>query len=337
MTRWLSEAWYNDSLLVRLLWPLSLLFGVLAERRRQQQLRNPWQAGVPVIVVGNITAGGTGKTPVCLALAKHFTAQGQRVVIVSRGYGGSAVNYPLVVHADSDVIEAGDEAVLLARQSGCSVVVDPDRVRAAQLAEQQLQAQIILSDDGLQHYALARTVEIAVIDGVRGLGNGLLLPAGPLRESAARLRSVDFVIINGPLLWPLSVPAGKQVTMQLQAQGLCNLQSGERLSPQLWLQRHGPKTRVHAVAGIGNPARFFTSLQQLGFVIMRHAFADHHAYQSGDLAFAEAAPVVMTSKDAVKCLRFAKSDWWALEVEAILPPDFFMSMERKLATSPPKT
>ena len=337
MTRWFSEAWYNGSLLVRLLWPLSLVFGVLAQRRRQQLLRNSWQAGVPVIVVGNITAGGTGKTPVCLALAKHFTAQGKRVVLVSRGYGGNAAHYPLIVNAESDPAAAGDEAVLLARQSGCTVVVDPDRVHAAQLAEQQLHAQLILSDDGLQHYALGRTVEIAVIDGARGLGNGLQLPAGPLREPAKRLQSVDYVIVNGPLLPPLSIPAGKQVNMRLQALGLVNLHSGERLSPQHWLERHGAQKTVHAVAGIGNPARFFTSLQQLGFVIMPHAFEDHHAFQPGDLAFANAAPVVMTAKDAVKCQGFAKNHWWALEVEAVLPKEFFESIERKLATNPLKT
>ncbi len=329
MSRWLSEAWYNGSKLVRLLLPLSWLFGLLAERRRQQLLRNPWQASVPVIVVGNITAGGTGKTPVCLALAKYFTAQGKRVAFVSRGYGGNASQYPLLVNAGSNPAEAGDEAVLLARQSGCAVVVDPNRVRAVQFAQQQLQAQLIISDDGLQHYALARTIEIAVIDGARGLGNGLLLPAGPLREPAERLQTVDYIVINGALQQPVTLPAGKQINMQLQAGSLINLQSGERLSPQQWLQRHAPQSPVHAVAGIGNPNRFFTSLQQLGFVIMPHAFTDHHAYKAGDLAFADSAPVVMTTKDAVKCQSFVKGNWWALEVEAVLPADFLVGIGQK--------
>ena len=331
MQRWLSEAWYNGSWFCRLLLPLSGLYHLLAQRQRTALLRARWQAGVPVIVVGNITAGGTGKTPVCLALAQHFTAQGKRVVLVSRGYGGHAAHYPLVVTADSDPAEAGDEAVLLARQSGCPVVVDPQRVRAAQLAEQQLQAQLIISDDGLQHYALARTVEIAVIDGKRGVGNGWLLPAGPLREPVSRLQTVDFVLVNGPWQQALAVPAGKQVTMQLQAKDLVNLQTGERLSPALWLQRHPAPKPVHAVAGIGNPARFYTSLQQLGFVIMPHAFADHHAYRASDLAFGDAVPVVMTAKDAVKCRRFAQAHWWALEVEAELPAGFWASLAVKIS------
>ncbi len=333
MIRWLSEAWYNGAWLCRLLLPLSWLYGVLARRRRRQLLLNlAWRARVPVIIVGNITAGGTGKTPVCLALAQYFTAHGTRVVLVSRGYGGHAEQYPLVVTADSDPAQAGDEAVLLARVSGCAVVVDPDRVRAAKVAEQQLQAQLIISDDGLQHYALARTVEIAVIDGARGLGNGFLLPAGPLREPAERLQTVNYVIINGALQQTLPVQPATLINLQIRAGALVNLLSGERQSPQLWLQHHKPQPRIHAVAGIGNPARFFTSLQQLGFVIMPHAFADHHAYQADDLDFGDALPVVMTTKDAVKCQRFAQTHWWALEVEAVLPANFFVSIEQMVFT-----
>lgn len=330
MKRWLSEAWYNDSFLVKLLLPLSWLFGLLAARQRRQLLRDPWQAKVPVIVVGNITVGGTGKTPVCVALARHFTAQGKRVVLISRGYGGQSTQYPLVVTKESDPAEAGDEAVLLARHSGCAVVVDPVRVEAARFAEQQLQAEVILSDDGLQHHALARTIEIAVIDGTRGLGNQLLLPAGPLREPPARLQTVDYVIVNGPLQRPLGVPVKQQVVMQLQPGDLVNLVSGERLDAAQWLQQYGTASRIHAVAGIGNPTRFFASLRQLGFVIMPHAFDDHHTYQAEDLAFAADATVVMTTKDAVKCQRFARQHWWALEVEAVLPANFLADLANRI-------
>lgn len=328
MKRWLAEVWYRGSPLLVSLLPLSWLFGWLAANRRRRLLAlGPYQASVPVIVVGNITAGGTGKTPLCCALARHFAALGRKVVIVSRGYGGSSDHYPLIVSASSDPREAGDEAVLLAQQGRCAVVVDPDRVRAVKLAESQLQAQVILSDDGLQHYALGRTLELAVVDGERGLGNQWLLPAGPLREPWERLRSVDVVITNGQLRQPLPIAARHQFTLELQPKVLVNLASNEQLTVADWQQRHGTTTVVHAVAGIGNPLRFFASLQQLGFVIMPQAFADHHAYQASDLHFADTAPVLMTTKDAVKCRRFAKSNWWALEVEAVLPMEFYATLQ----------
>lgn len=331
MKRWLTESWYRGSPLLLLLLPLSWVFGWMAERRRQQLLASgPYRAAVPLIVVGNITAGGTGKTPLCIALARHFTAQGLKVVIVSRGYGGNSAVYPLIVNAESDPQQAGDEAVLLAQQGRCAVVVDPDRVRAVKLAESRLQAQLILSDDGLQHYALGRTLELAVVDGERGLGNGWLLPAGPLREPAQRLCNVDIVVTNGPLRQPLPVSAVRQFTLALEPTGLVNLASGERLSVGEWQQRHGTANPVHAVAGIGNPGRFFASLQQLGFVIMPQAFGDHHAYNAGELAFSDMATLVMTSKDAVKCRHFAQRHWWMLEVEAVLPMEFYATLQHLL-------
>lgn len=333
MKRWLSEAWYNDSTLVKLLLPLSWLFALLTAGRSQRLLRKTGANDVPVIVVGNITAGGTGKTPVCLALARHFVARNKRVVLISRGYGGKSAVYPLLVTTDSDPAQAGDEAILLARQSGCAVVVDPQRARAAQHAVATLGANLIISDDGLQHYALARTIEIAVVDGQRGLGNGSLLPAGPLREPAGRLQTVDFVIINGGLQKPLPIPIKHQVELRLQAGDLVNLRSGERLSPQLWQQRYGSDGVLHAVAGIGNPARFFASLQQLGFVIMPHTFDDHHAYRPTDLDFAGEAAVIMTTKDAVKCRTFARAHWWALETSALLPDDVLAQLDNRLEPS----
>lgn len=335
MKQGLTTAWYDGSRWPLLLWPLSLLYGLLAAARRIYLLRSsPYRASVPVLVVGNITAGGTGKTPVCLALARYFTAQGQRVVLVSRGYGGQGAGYPLLVTPDSDPATAGDEAVLLAQASGCAVVVDPDRVRAVQLAERRLQASLIISDDGLQHYALARTLELAVVDGERGLGNGLLLPAGPLREPSARLAQVEGVIVNGSLCAPLPVTPARLFAMQLQVRALVNLVSGEQLTLPAWFERFGRSARVHAVAGIGNPSRFFTSLQQLGFVIMPHAFADHHAYQAGELDFADGATLIMTSKDAVKCRPFAREHWWVLEVEAELPVALLEILQCLLVASP---
>ncbi|HTR01143.1 MAG TPA: tetraacyldisaccharide 4'-kinase [Candidatus Acidoferrum sp.] len=330
MQQTLSSAWYRKAWWLWLLWPLSLLYGALfAWQRRRALRRGRYQSKVPVIVVGNITAGGTGKTPLCIALARHYTALGRKVVLVSRGYGGKATQFPLLVTAATDPREAGDEAVLLAIATHCTVVVDPDRVRAVRQAE-QMQAQLIISDDGLQHHRLQGSVEVLVIDGERGLGNGLLLPAGPLREPVRRLGSVDVVVSNGPLTHALPIEPKQAATMQLAANSLTNLQTGEQLSIAEWQTRHGAATRVHAVAGIGNPQRFFASLRGLGFVIMPHAFDDHHAFQPGDLAFAGQTPVVMTAKDAVKCRRFAQAQWWLLEVEALLTNNFFVAVDEKL-------
>lgn len=331
MKRWLSEAWYRGSPLLVLLLPLSWLFALLAASRKRRLLtKGPWRAQVPVIVVGNIVAGGSGKTPLCLALARHFVAQGLTVAIVSRGYGGRQRLKPLLVTATTDAAEAGDEAVLLARQTGCPVVVDADRVRAVQFVERELRVQVILCDDGLQHYALGRTLELAVVDGVRGLGNKWLLPAGPLRESPARLAGVDIVVSNGELCQPLPQAPRHLFTMTLRPVCLVNLGSNERLSLPEWQTRHAGKT-VHAVAGIGNPSRFFTSLREHGFDIMPHAFADHHAFVAADFAFAGDDAVVMTAKDAVKCGQFARPQWWMLEVEPVLPAGFYTTLQRLLA------
>ena len=331
MKQWLSKAWYRGSPLLVPLLPFSWLFRLLASRRKRQLLAaGPWHASVPVIVVGNIVAGGSGKTPLCLALARHFTGQGLAVAIVSRGYGGSRRMAPLQVTAATEPAEAGDEAVQLAQQSGCPVVVDADRVRAVRFAEGELQAQVILCDDGLQHYALGRTLEIAVIDGARGLGNQWLLPAGPLRELPVRLAGVHIVVSNGELQQPLPLVPRHLFKMALRPTQLVNLLSSERLSLHDWQGCHAGRT-VHAVAGIGNPARFFTSLRETGFDIIPHAFADHHPYVPADLAFAGDDTVVMTAKDAVKCGRFARQDWWMLEVEPVLPAEFFSTLQSLLA------
>ena len=328
MKRWLAKAWYSDSIAVKLLLPFSWLFAVLTAGRHQRLVRKTSAGDVPVVVVGNIAVGGTGKTPVCLALANYFSQQGKRVVFVSRGYGGKSMHYPIVVTGDSDPAQVGDEAVMLAEQTSCAVVVDPRRDRAAGVAATRLGADLIISDDGLQHYALARTIEIAVVDGKRGLGNGCLLPAGPLREPPTRLQTVDYVVCNGSLQRPLPVTVNPTV-FHLQPEDLVNLLTGERLQPSEWQRRH-VSSRIHAVAGIGNPSRFFTSLRQLGFVIIPHAFDDHHAYAPADLAFAGDDPVVMTTKDAVKCRRFARAHWWALQVTAALPKELLTDIAHRI-------
>lgn len=325
--QFLQQAWYRSSRWLLLLLPLSWLFGVLSRRRRQQYAggnRPVYHAPVPVIVVGNISVGGTGKTPLVQLLCQRLKQEGFKPGIVSRGYGGKPTELPLRVTVRMSASVCGDEALLLVENSGCPIVVDPDRSAAcAYLLKECPDCNVIISDDGLQHYALNRDIEIAVIDGERGLGNGYLLPAGPLREPAGRLDTVDFVVVNGNS-GNTSVPNG--YSMRLQPDALVHVRSGETQPltdiDQGW--------RVHAVAGIGNPGRFFTSLSTLGFAIIPHAFRDHHAFRPEDLQFDDDLDIVMTGKDAVKCREFAPPNCWYLRVQAQLQEAFFIALLAKL-------
>ena len=272
-------------------------------------LFHSYRIPVPVIVVGNITAGGTGKTPLVLWLCDFLRQQGHVPGIVSRGYGGRGQTMAVKETSLPDI--AGDEPVLLARRSGCPVWIGRDRVATASALIAACPAcDIIVSDDGLQHYALQRDFEIAVIDGSRGTGNGLPLPAGPLRESSDRLARVDAVVVNGGAL-----PSTARVptfTMALEGKEFRNL-----LNPAFHQNASAFQGKqVHAIAGIGNPARFFDQLQRLGLNFAAHAFADHHAYAQADLEFGDADAIVMTEKDAIKCLRFAREIHWVLPVDA---------------------
>lgn len=321
MSQSLVTAWYRGHPLLWLLWPFSVLYGLVTGLRRFLY-GHKWLASqrfrLPVIVVGNITVGGTGKTPLTLALISFLREQGYRPAVVSRGYGGHA-EYPYRLNEQSTPAESGDEPLAIFRRTGVPVVVDPVRTRAVSWLQQHTDCNVVLCDDGLQHYALARDIEIAVIDGGRGLGNRLLLPAGPLREPVSRLASVDLVVVNGEgMQWP-----GASV-MQLQPQPWKSLHSGASAMPPV------SGARVHAVAGIGNPQRFFAQLQAQGFDVVPHAFADHHAYSARDFGFAEALPVVMTEKDAVKCAGFAAENWWYVPVQAVLPPVFLDGLLQRL-------
>jgi len=321
----LVAAWYRGHPLLWLLWPLSLLYALMTGVRRFLY-RQGWLASqkfsVPVIVVGNITAGGTGKTPLTLALLDFLRKQGYRPGVVSRGYGGHA-DYPYLLNERSTAAESGDEPLAIFRRTGVPVVVDPVRARAVSWLQQHTDCDVVLCDDGLQHYALARDIEIVVIDGARGLGNRLLMPAGPLREPASRLQSVDFVVVNGDSAeW---CPAQAHASaMQLQPQAWRPVRHDVVAAPPV------SGARVHAVAGIGNPQRFFAQLQAQGFEVVSHAFADHHAYRADELAFAEALPVVMTEKDAVKCADFAAANWWYVPVQAALTPAFLEGVLQRL-------
>ncbi len=326
MSQAIASAWYRGAAWLWLLWPLALLFGLVVRLRRalyRHGLLSAERFPVPVLVVGNITAGGTGKTPLTAALVRWLQAAGWRPAVVSRGYGGRA-DYPLRVRADMSPALCGDEPLALHRRCGVPVMVDPQRARAVAALLQDNACDIVLCDDGLQHYALARDVEIVVIDGARGLGNGQLLPAGPLREPPSRLAAVDFVVVNGDAAaWPLA--HGMQLRPQ-PWQLLCA--DASAVAPV-------PPARLHAVAGIGNPARFFAALQVQGFDIVPHAFADHHAFTAGDLDFGDDLPVVMTEKDAVKCQAFARANWWQVPVEAELPEVFWQALATRLQTLRP--
>ncbi|MBL6751875.1 MAG: tetraacyldisaccharide 4'-kinase, partial [Nevskia sp.] len=287
------------------------LYGALAARAAARGKAAAVRRPVPVIVVGNITVGGTGKTPLVLWLVQHLRERGWRPGVVSRGYGGRAPAYPLRVTPATDPAACGDEPALLARSAGVPVAVAPDRVAAARLLVDGGEADIIVADDGLQHYRLARDLEICVVDGSRGLGNGELLPAGPLREPAGRLGTVDLVVVNGGS-WRAAVGV-PQVAMQLDIAEAVALADGFRRRLAAFAGQ-----RVHAVAGIGNPQRFFDALSAAGLQVTAHPFPDHHRFTEMDLAFGDDLPVMMTEKDAVKCAALEPRRLWAVPARARL-------------------
>lgn len=303
------EFWARRGLPAWLLLPLAGVFAAVVAMRRLAYRRG-WlsrqRLPVPVIVVGNISVGGTGKTPLLTMLAPALRARGYRPGIVARGYGGRSSHWPRAVLADSDPHEVGDEPVLLATLTGCPLSVGPDRVAAARALLAQHDCDLILSDDGLQHYRLARDVEIIVIDARRRLGNRWPLPAGPLREPPSRLQQADFIVINGG-------EAADAWSMRLSGTRCIGLGSAEDCELDALRGR-----TVHAVAGIGDPERFFSALEAAGLTIERHAFPDHHAYTPADVDFGAAASVLMTGKDAVKCRHFCLPGavrWLAVEAE----------------------
>ncbi len=311
---WLLNAWYAQARPRWWLIPVSWLFAALTAVRRgayQLGLLPRVTLPVPVIVIGNITVGGSGKTPLVIHLVETLRAMGKKPGVILRGYGGG-VTAPQLVQPDSDAAQAGDEAVLLARRAGCPVATGRDRVAAARLLLEQNNVDVIVSDDGLQHYRLNRALEIAVLDGTRLLGNGGLLPAGPLREPAARLDRVDAVVINGqisngePGAWPgalcmmLTPHTVYAVAQPAQTRVLADF-AGQQ---------------VHALAGIGNPQRFFDLLHAHGITVIPHPLPDHAELQSADISFADDLPILMTEKDAVKCHAFATPRHWAVAVQA---------------------
>jgi tetraacyldisaccharide 4'-kinase len=274
--------------------------------------------GIPVIVVGNITVGGSGKTPLAIWMAEFLKSKGWSPAIISRGYGAK-IEAPRAATVASDAAEVGDEPVLLARRSGCPVWVGPDRVQvAAALRAAHPDVNVLILDDGLQHYRMRRDIEIGVVD-VRGLGNGFLLPAGPLREPRWRLRTVDAVVGQA------AAPA-KDFVMSLAGEELHRMTDARERRP---LKAFAGQ-KVHAAAGIGDPNRFFLDLGRAGLKVIPHPFPDHHPFTDQDLDFGDGLPVMLTEKDAVKLRRAARPDWWVLPVSARLDPGFGAWLLRKL-------
>ena len=307
---WLVKRWYSSKTSILLL-PLEWLFRVLVVLRRfafRIGLMPSYAVAVPVIVVGNISVGGTGKTPLVVWLVSLLQKAGYRPGIISRGYGGKAERWPQQVRPDSDPVMVGDEPVMLAQRCACPIIAAPDRVAAAKALLNHAKCDLIITDDGLQHYRLKRDIEVVVIDGERRFGNGHCLPAGPLREPQSRLDEVDFVVSNGL--------AGRgEFAMSLEDAGLRSLvNDGGGATFDAFVGQ-----RVHALAGIGNPQRFFQLLRSRGLEVIEHSFPDHHDYQPQDLEFADALPILMTEKDAVKCRRFANRQMWYVPINARLP------------------
>ena len=320
MYKWLHRVWYEGASSYQMLLPLSGVYWLLISLRRCLYgigLLGRHRAVVPVIVVGNITAGGTGKTPVTIWLARELRDRGFSPGIVSRGYGGSRSSTSMRVDAASDPGVVGDEPVLLAKRTGCPVVVDANRSRAAQMLVDDA-VNVIVADDGLQHYRLERTYEICVIDGARGLGNRLLLPAGPLRETIDRLSQVDQVIVNGrisDMAGDLTAVEQNAIEFQLQASEVSRL-NGSLTRP---IERFSGTT-VHAVAAIGNPGRFFDMLRAHGIQVIEHALRDHAKLTSQDLNFGDDFDVLMTEKDAVKLKAVSSDKFWTVPVELQIDP-----------------
>ena len=312
--------WYRRGLLAWLLWPISLLFAVgVAVRRFLYLVRifNSAHPGIPVVVVGNVTVGGSGKTPLSIWIAEFLKSKGWSPAIISRGYGAK-IAAPRAATVASEPDEVGDEPIVLARRSGCPVWVGADRVQVAQaLRTAHPNVDVLVFDDGLQHYRLRRDLEIAVVD-ERGLGNGFLLPAGPLREPRLRLRTVDAVVAHG------SAVTGYAMTLE-----------GEEVHRMTDARERRPLKafagqEVHAVAGIGDPNRFFAQIGRAGAKVIPHPFPDHHPFRMRDLDFRDDLPVLLTEKDAVKLRGAARANWWVLPVSARVDPGFGVWLLRKL-------
>ncbi|MGP1939597.1 MAG: tetraacyldisaccharide 4'-kinase [Arsenophonus sp. ET-DL9-MAG3] len=305
----IEKIWLGYSCLYLFLLPLSIFYGIVVGLRRlcyNLEIFSSWKSPIPVVVVGNLTVGGNGKTPVVIWLVEQLLLRGYRVGVVSRGYGGKATSYPLLVDKNISINESGDEPALIYHRTGVPIAVAPKRVEAVKMLLKQKKLNIIITDDGLQHYILQRDFEIIVIDGILRFGNGWLLPAGPLRECKYRLNTVNIIITNG------GIAEYGEIGMQLIGDIAINMLTGEkRFVCEL--------KQIVAIAGIAHPLRFFSSLEQKGiFLTSTHAFSDHQHYKLSKLKnlVTDHESLLMTEKDAIKCFHFAQSNWWYLPINA---------------------
>jgi tetraacyldisaccharide 4'-kinase len=315
------DFWLHGGWLSILLSPLTALYATAVRLRRAAYRFGVLRAvrlPVPVIVVGNLFVGGSGKTPLVLWLVEELQRRGYRPGVVMRGYGSRRQDSPRLVDASASAEEVGDEALLVARRGQCPVAISARRPEAARLLADRFTVDVIVSDDGLQHYRLGRDIEIAVIDADRELGNGHCLPMGPLREPPSRLRSVDLVVYNGS-------GSGERP---------CRFELVPRAPRPVCPSESGPEPKaggtVHAVAGIGNPDRFFATVKKMGFGVIPHPFPDHHRFRANDLRFGDSAPVLMTEKDAVKCTGLGVSGLWYVPVSLAPSEDLAVAVESLL-------
>ena len=318
---YLIDAWYKKSWWLYLLTPLTFLFSTIAKSRKNSYLKNQkkiWRSSVPIIVVGNISMGGTGKTPLVKYIAAELAKRDFKPGLISRGYGGK-YSGTLEVNAETTYKKTGDEAQILGKLK-MPFFLDKNRSRGAKKLQEKHDVDVIISDDGLQHYAMGREIEIAVIDGARRLGNGLTFPAGPLREPKSRLKEVDFIVNNG------GPTEGDEILMTLSPAKFIHLNSGKEYSIDKWPMHN----QVHAIAGLGNPNRFFDLLLRLGFEFDKNPFPDHHKYNKRDLYYLDHLPILMTEKDAAKCKHFNNSKIWYLSIESKIESQFIDRLEEKL-------
>lgn len=347
LQQWLESIWYDpskaNSLSRKLLMPLSYVYSAVNNIQRKTQTKNQTKLACPVIVVGNITVGGTGKTPLTIHIVKLLQQAGYHPAIITRGYGGKATTWPQAVTAQSDPNLVGDEAVIMASSTGAPVYAGANRLESieqllnasntAHSAENRVEhsVDVIVSDDGMQHYKLPRDIQIAVIDGERQLGNGYCLPAGPLREKKERLKECDLVVMNSNVVTINNSDEKRYFEMALTGQTLINLSTLEAKP----LSDLNGET-IQALTGIGNPQRFYTSLKDAGIKVIENSFPDHYAFEQTDLDFDEASTVIMTEKDAVKCKPLLDSrptdskQYWCLPVTATLPNEFNIALLTKL-------
>ncbi len=326
----LQRGWQTPGWLNRILLPVAWIYaGMMWCRRRCYivGLLKQHRLSVPVVVVGNISVGGTGKTPLVVALVEYLKSAGNSPGVIARGYRGNSAFWPRAIVEADTAMEVGDEPLMIYRRCGVPVVVGPDRIRSAHMLVEKFKCDIIVSDDGFQHLALARDIDIVVVDGERRFGNGWCLPSGPLREPPSTVDQADIVVVNSSKE-PLK---GSEFSMQIEAQPLIRLEGGEIRHDLSWF---GGKT-VHAIAGLGNPERFFNSLEKAGLNFIPHRFPDHHGFTTDDFAFInEQDIVIMTEKDAIKCTSLVPHcDAWILPVRGRMNPEFFGIFQSKLDRS----